>query len=101
MILLSSWTVPRRTHFATQQMALLWTDGLEPSVSLLGRTLSIAALAALLMFFARLYQVRTQFRAVMAKHEIVSIRLVSSETIQCQANESRSRSCLTHSCSDT
>lgn len=54
-------------------MDKLWTS----SVSLVVRSLVVAALALLAMFFTRLYQVRTRFRAEMTKHDIVSYTQLS------------------------
>ncbi|KAJ0117029.1 cytochrome p450 [Diaporthe amygdali] len=51
-------------------MALSWLGGMEPSAPLVGRSLGIAALAALAIFFTRLYQHRTRFRNMMKKHDI-------------------------------
>lgn len=52
-------------------MAVSLLDGVEPSASLVGKSLGIAALAGLAMFFTRLYQARTQFRNMMKKYDIV------------------------------
>lgn len=52
-------------------MAISLPGGVEPSASLLGKSLGIAALAGLAMFFMRLYQVRTRFRKLIKKHDIV------------------------------
>ncbi|KAK7727977.1 hypothetical protein SLS63_006828 [Diaporthe eres] len=52
-------------------MAISLLGGVEPSASLVGKSLGIAALAGLAMFFTRLYQARTRFRNMMKKHDIV------------------------------
>lgn len=57
-------------------MTILEAGYLKPSGSLLGRSFGVVALAALAVFFVRLYQARTQFRAAMKKHDIVSVALV-------------------------
>ncbi|KAI3396389.1 hypothetical protein diail_12197 [Diaporthe ilicicola] len=51
-------------------MALLWLDGVEPSATLVGRSLGIATVAGLAMLFTRLYQARTRFRNMMKEHDI-------------------------------
>lgn len=52
-------------------MAASLLGGVELSASLVGKSLGIAALAGLAMFFTRLYQARTRFRNMMKKHDIV------------------------------
>lgn len=52
-------------------MAISLLGGVEPSAALVGKSLGIAALAGLAMFFTRLYQARTRFRNMMKKHDIV------------------------------
>lgn len=45
--------------------------GGEPNAALVVKSLGIAALAGLALFFTRLYQVRAKFRNLMKKHDIV------------------------------
>ncbi|KAG6356748.1 hypothetical protein INS49_014622 [Diaporthe citri] len=54
-------------------MAVSLLGGVEPSASLVGKSLGIAALAGLAMFFTRLYQARTRFRNMMKKHHIPTL----------------------------
>lgn len=76
-------------------MTILWTDDLKPSASLFGRSFGVVALAALGLFFVRLYQTRTRFRAVMKQHDIVSTAFVRLGRIRLVAEYFRSASCLT------
>lgn len=52
-------------------MAFSLPGGAEPSTALVVKSLGIAALAGLAFFFIRLYQVRTEFRNLMKKYDIV------------------------------
>lgn len=52
-------------------MAFSLPGGAEPSAALVVKSLGIAALAGLALFFIRLYQVRTEFRNMMKKYDIV------------------------------
>lgn len=52
-------------------MAVSLPGGAEPSAALVVRSLGIAALAGLALFFVRLFQARTKFRNAMKRYDIV------------------------------
>lgn len=52
-------------------MAMSLPGGAEPSAALVVKSLGIAALAGLALFFVRLFQARTTFRSAMKRYDIV------------------------------
>lgn len=81
-------------------MAISLVGGTELSASLVGKSLGIAALAGLAMFFTRLYQARTRFRNMMKKYDIVRETMGHGTTVyELGTDLFCSPCCLTRSCS--